>query len=103
MLLQKLASNLPEGDPLRSAFDAAALAGLTRRETQVLLALCSDERQDAIARSLGISPKTMSTHITAVYRKLSVHSSRGAMLWAIRNGAFDPAPRPTLNPFDDQA
>lgn len=88
MLLDEFASNLPEGHPAKVA--AVCLStGLTRRQFQVLLALCEDLKQDELATKLNISPSTFNVHVCAIYKALKVRSRVGAVLWAVRNGAFD--------------
>jgi len=46
--------------------------GLTPRECEILEMLASDRSNKEIARSLGISPNTVKTHIARVYEKLEV-------------------------------
>ncbi|HUA96668.1 MAG TPA: HD domain-containing phosphohydrolase, partial [Acidimicrobiales bacterium] len=52
-------------------------AGLTSRESEVLCLLAQGEPNKAIARHLGISPKTVGNHVEHIYTKLGV-SSRAA-------------------------
>ena len=46
--------------------------GITRRELEVLAALCSGASNKAIARELGLSPNTVKSHISSLYSKLEV-------------------------------
>ena len=46
--------------------------GLTGRECEILERLASGESNKEMARSLGISPNTVKTHIARVYGKLEV-------------------------------
>jgi DNA-binding NarL/FixJ family response regulator len=55
------------------------LAGLTRREHEVLDLLAEGYRQDEIARRLVISPKTVATHIQRILGKLNVRSRAQAV------------------------
>jgi adenylate cyclase len=45
---------------------------LTRRERQIALSYIEGEGCKTIARTLGISPATVRTHVNAIYRKLEV-------------------------------
>lgn len=58
--------------------EAAASHGLTPRETDVLLAVVSDERTlSAIADDLGISLRMVQRHLTSVYKKTGTSSRAG--------------------------
>ena len=65
-------------------------AQLTRREREVLTALSKGLDQQAIARDLVISPKTVEKHIEHILSKLGVHSRAHAIALALQAGA--PAP-----------
>lgn len=60
--------------------------GLTRRELEVLQLLGSGNRAPEIAAELGISPKTVSSHIQSIFRKLGVHSRAQAVARAYEYG-----------------
>ncbi|QLC26972.1 response regulator transcription factor [Parasphingopyxis algicola] len=51
---------------------AIASLGLTPRECEVLEQLAAGQSNKEIARSLGISPNTVKTHIARLYEKLEV-------------------------------
>jgi DNA-binding CsgD family transcriptional regulator len=55
-----------------------ALASLTRRERQMLAHLASDASPKQIAEAMFVSPNTVKTLTSLVYRKLGVHSRREA-------------------------
>ena len=83
------------GSPLdpraaRSLLEAKAapdpLAGLSPREREVLGALLEGMPNKLIARRLGISEKTVKTHLTSVFRRLGVTDRVQAVLWAERHG-----------------
>ena len=57
---------------------------LTKREREVLELMGDGMRQDEIARRLFISPKTVSTHVEHILRKLGAHSSTEAVSIAFR-------------------
>lgn len=48
--------------------------GLSDRELEVALAVAGGASNKAAARALGISPRTVSTHLSHIYRKLNVSS-----------------------------
>ncbi|HEX3394815.1 MAG TPA: response regulator transcription factor [Acidimicrobiales bacterium] len=59
---------------------------LTAREREVLSALSSGLANKQIARRLGISEKTVKTHLTRVFSRIGVQDRTQAALWAERNG-----------------
>ena len=46
--------------------------GLSRRECEILALLASGQSNKELARTLGISPNTVKTHVARVYGKLEV-------------------------------
>jgi two-component system, NarL family, nitrate/nitrite response regulator NarL len=60
--------------------------GLTDREAEVLGLLADGLQQKEVARSLGISPKTVSTHVERIHRKLGAHNRMEAVALAQRAG-----------------
>jgi DNA-binding CsgD family transcriptional regulator len=46
--------------------------GLTPRECEILALLASGQSNKELARTLGVSPNTIKTHIARVYEKLDV-------------------------------
>jgi DNA-binding NarL/FixJ family response regulator len=58
--------------------------GLTRRELEVLRHLADGLGQSTIAELLGISPKTVGTHIEHIFQKLDVRSRAQAVAAAYR-------------------
>jgi DNA-binding NarL/FixJ family response regulator len=74
----------------RDAAEAAErLSALTRREREVFGLLVGGQGQDAIARTLVISPETARTHVQRILRKLGVHSRAEAVALAARGGMAD--------------
>jgi len=57
------------------------LAGLTDREHQVLRLAAQGRTNQAIARSFGVSPRTVAKHLEHIYRKLGV-TGRAAAVYA---------------------
>lgn len=65
-------------------------AGLTPRETQVLVLIATGASTRQAARLLGITPKTAATHIERIYAKAAVTSRAAATCFAIKHGLVDP-------------
>ncbi|MEK6229386.1 MAG: response regulator transcription factor [Actinomycetota bacterium] len=68
----------------RSAPDP--LAGLSKREREVLGLLVEGLPNKLIARRLEISEKTVKSHLTQIFRELGVTDRTQAALWAERHG-----------------
>jgi DNA-binding NarL/FixJ family response regulator len=62
------------------------LDGLSPREREVLGLLLEGLPNKLIALRLGISEKTVKTHLTAVFRQIGVTDRVQAVLWAERQG-----------------
>jgi DNA-binding CsgD family transcriptional regulator/tetratricopeptide (TPR) repeat protein len=62
--------------PVRASTSGAA--GLTGRELEIVRLVAERRSNKAIGKTLGISPRTVSTHLTTIFRKLEV-SSRGEL------------------------
>ena len=65
---------------------APGLGELTRRETEVMLALLEGLELQQIADSFSVSYKTIETHKTRLMSKLGVHSSQTLLALARRTG-----------------
>lgn len=65
---------------------AGGPAGLTSREADVLGLLALGHANKAIARQLGIAPKTVGNHIERIYAKLGVSNRAAAALRAMELG-----------------
>jgi len=59
---------------------------LSPRERQVLALVAQGLPNKTVARRLGISEKTVKTHLTSVFTTLGVTDRTSAALWAQRNG-----------------
>jgi len=59
---------------------------LTNREREVLVCVASGLPNKLIARRLGISEKTVKSHLTSVFQRIGVTDRTQAALWAQRNG-----------------
>jgi DNA-binding CsgD family transcriptional regulator len=53
--------------------------GLTCRETEILELVATGRTDDAIARQLGVSPRTIAKHLEHIYRKLGVANRAAAV------------------------
>jgi DNA-binding NarL/FixJ family response regulator len=59
---------------------------LSPREREVLALVAEGLPNKTVARRLGISEKTVKTHLTSVFTTLGVTDRTSAALWAQRNG-----------------
>lgn len=66
-----------------------AEAHLTGREHEVLAAITRGRANREIARELGLSEKTVKTHVSAILTKLGVQDRTQAALHAVRAGIVD--------------
>jgi DNA-binding NarL/FixJ family response regulator len=62
---------------------------LSQREREVLVLLAAGLANKQIARRLGISEKTVKSHLTAVYRRIGVADRFQAAMWAQSHGLAD--------------
>ncbi|MEO3928384.1 AAA family ATPase [Micromonosporaceae bacterium B7E4] len=69
----------------------APTAELTGREIEVLSCLAAGMSNKQVARSLGISVRTVTVHVSNLLRKTGSASRTEAALWAIRQQLTDPA------------
>lgn len=77
----------PLPDHLHLAPGAAATSGaeLTGREVEVLACLAAGMSNKQVARSLGISVRTVTVHVSNLLRKTGSASRTEAALWAVRH------------------
>jgi len=61
-------------------------AELTERERDILAGVARGERSKEIARRLGITTRTVATHLTNIYTKLDVDSRASAVAVAMERG-----------------
>jgi DNA-binding NarL/FixJ family response regulator len=73
----------------RAREGADVAARLTRRERQVLDLLSAGLTMGQIATRIGISPRTVETHVTKVYRKLEVRTRVQAVTRAAALGLVE--------------
>ena len=70
-------------------------AGLTPREIEVLRLIARGASTRQVAQALGISSKTVGTHIERIYGKIGASTRSTASLFAMQQGLLD-----TLEPVD---
>jgi two-component system nitrate/nitrite response regulator NarL len=66
---------------------------LTPRELEVLEMLARGVGGREIARTLGVAPNTVRTHVQSILSKLQVHSRLEAAAFAVRHGLIRPTTR----------
>lgn len=76
-----------------AAKTSVVLGSLTAREVEVLRALVTGASNEAIAKSLGISKRTLRNHITSTYHKLQIYDRAQAVIVAVREGLVEVPPR----------
>jgi two-component system NarL family response regulator len=92
-VVQRAVSHPPApkgGPPARNA-----LAGLTRREIEVLKLIGEGLDNSAIALRLSLTTRTVQNHVSTIYGKLGVSSRMEAAFQAIRCGLV-PGPQPDV-------
>jgi two-component system, NarL family, response regulator LiaR len=67
-----------------------ARSALTRRELEVLALVARGLSNKLIARELGVSEKTVKTHVGNLLRKLGLTDRTQAALYAVREGLVEP-------------
>jgi DNA-binding CsgD family transcriptional regulator len=60
-------------------------AGLTRREVEVLRLVAQGLTNSNVAAHLVVSPRTVNTHLTSIYRKLNTSSREVAIRFALEH------------------
>jgi DNA-binding CsgD family transcriptional regulator len=73
---------------------ATPVPELTSREAEVLACLGDGMSNKRIARSLGISVRTVTVHVSNLLRKTGTTSRTEAALWAVRRRPADMVPAP---------
>lgn len=57
---------------------------LSRRHVEVLEQLARGCTKQQVAQRLGISPNTVKIHVNSIQRRLGVHNSTAAVVYALR-------------------
>nr|WP_275664062.1 LuxR C-terminal-related transcriptional regulator [Vibrio harveyi] len=84
-ILNRLVSYLVNLNHSVAELDTKLEIELTRREMQVLTALCQGGSNLDIADSLFVSEHTVKSHLYSIFRKLEVKNRMQAITWAKRN------------------
>jgi len=66
------------------------MAALSAREREVLRLTAAAKKSDEIAKLLGLSRRTVESHLSKIYSKLRIGSRSELILFAIRNGILSP-------------
>ena len=69
--------------------DAAAAAGLTAREKEILVSFAHGMSYAQIAEARGIRPVTARNAIYGIQRKLKIEKIQWLVVWCVRNGLMD--------------
>jgi DNA-binding NarL/FixJ family response regulator len=84
-ILRHLAAPQPAGPPFPE---------LTGREREILDRIAAGQNNSAIAAALGLAPKTVGNHVSAIFAKLRVASRAEAIIAARREGLGSPGQPP---------
>lgn len=66
--------------------ERSAIAGLTRREVEILRLVAEGNSNPDVARLLWITNHTVKFHLANTYRKLGIRNRIEASQWASKNG-----------------
>src|SRR5262245_1997048 len=80
----------------------SAFSMLTERERVVTRLLAEGMGNKKVASALGISPKTVESHRSAIMRKLGLHSIAEILHYAIHNQLVEPRPGRQSPPSNSQ-
>jgi DNA-binding NarL/FixJ family response regulator len=98
-----LAGFLEKGSPV-SRREAPELPTLTAREREITQLLAEGNSSKEVAVLLNLSTKTVETHRSNIMRKLSFHSIRDLVVYAIKNNLMQiEIPEPTKTPMGPTA
>lgn len=98
VLRDEVAAGRVDGDAANAVLSAAGHrvrrraglpGGLTPREVDVVVQLARGRSNPEIAEALGVSRRTVTSHLEHVYTKLGVSGRTEAALFAMRHGLVD--------------
>jgi DNA-binding CsgD family transcriptional regulator len=77
----------PASQPLTAPVKSSSTypTGLTKREAEVLRLVAQGLKNEQVAKELVISPRTVDTHLTAIYGKIGVSSRSAATRYALEH------------------
>jgi non-specific serine/threonine protein kinase len=81
-----LVATLMKPHATTSPRDAGGSHQLSAREVEVLRLVANGQTDQAIANDLGISRRTVTTHVQNILNKLGLDSRTAATAWAVRQG-----------------
>jgi predicted ATPase/DNA-binding CsgD family transcriptional regulator len=84
-LLERAASAPSSGSTLETRRNLRANGVLTHREIEILRLLVAGMSDAEMAHALGISRRTVATHISHIYDKIGVSSRAAAAAWGVRH------------------
>lgn len=79
---------------LPAAADAAADAGLTPRQQEILRRVARGESSEKIGEELGVAPGTLRNQLSAIYARIQVHTRAEAVAWGWQHGFVPPGAAP---------
>ena len=88
-LAQKMLNTFQSAESPAGKAGKRLVPPLTDRELEVIRALAQGKSDRQIARSLGISEKTVNKHTSNIYRKLHLFDRTQAVIYAVREGIID--------------
>ncbi|MET0637738.1 MAG: response regulator transcription factor [Chitinophagaceae bacterium] len=78
-------SSIADGKPGHASF-----VNLTERETEFLKRICSEKTYKEIAGDMFLSDRTIDGYRESLFKKLSISTRVGLVLYAIKNGLVQP-------------
>jgi DNA-binding NarL/FixJ family response regulator len=90
---RRLIADFVAAGPAERAPDPGAVAGLTARETEVLVLVARGLSNTEIAERLVLAEQTVKTHVSRIFTKLDLRDRAQAVVLAYESGLVRPRPR----------